>query len=375
MVYHLLVPLARHIGSFRAFESIHFRALCAALTAFLIGLIVGPGIIERLGQLRWRERIASDSDELTRRQVAAGKGNTPTMGGMILVLSTATATLLFARLDQHLVLAALWAMTAMAVLGGIDDRIKLIGPPDPKRPGKRRHGMDAWPKIWGQVLIGAVAMTWIWCTMRGIPGWDEISIPGLPDLTFTLGPLVIALGIFVLVATSNAVNLTDGMDGLAAGCSVIVTLVLALTAYLVGHAGIAPHLDQMFIPEGGELAVFLCALAGGTGGFLWWNCHPARVFMGNTGSMALGGALAVAAVGLRQEILLAIAGAAFVWEAVSVIIQVVSFRTRGGKRVFLIAPYHHHLQFKGWPESRVVMSFWIGSAVCGVLSLAVQRVI
>ncbi len=374
MIYHLLVPLADHVESFRAFESIHFRALCAGLMAFLIGLIIGPGIIQRLGQLSWRERIASDCDELNRRSAAAGKGGTPTMGGMILVLSTALATLLFARLDQPLVVAALWTMTAMGVLGGMDDRIKLMGVADPKNPAKLRKGMDAWPKIWGQVLIGAVAMFWIWRAMQGVPGWSDLRIPFV-DAAVPLGPAVVALGVFVLVATSNAVNLTDGLDGLAAGCGVIVTLVLAVAAYLVGHARVAPHIGQVFVPSGGELSVFLCALAGGTGGFLWWNCHPARVFMGNTGSMALGGALAISAVAMRQEILLAVAGAVFVWEAVSVILQVWSFRTRGGKRIFLIAPFHHHLQFKGWPESRVVMSFWISTAVCGVVALGLQRVL
>ncbi len=395
MIHYLLVPLAKYIESFRFFESIHLRALCAGLTAFLIGIVIGPGIIDRLGQLRWRERIACDSAKLTELNEKAGKSGTPTMGGMILVLSTVTGTLLFARLDQHLVLAALWAMTAMGVLGGIDDRIKLMKLPDPKNPKRFRNGMDAWPKIWGQIMIGTVAMVWIWWTMADVPGWDVFRVPGLSALGlhsvglggmgwsgadlgtsgFSLGPLMIPIGIFVLVATSNAVNLTDGMDGLAAGCGVIVTLVLAVTSYLVGHIGLAPHLGEVFIPQGGELSVFLCALAGGTGGFLWWNCFPARVFMGNTGSMALGGALAVAAMGMRQEFVLAVAGAAFVWEAVSVILQVGSYKTRGGKRIFLIAPYHHHLQFKGWPESRVVMSFWIGTAVCSVLALGLQRVL
>ena len=373
MVHYLLVPLARYIESFRLFESIHLRALCAGLTAFLIGIVVGPGIIDRLGQMRWRERIASDSAKLA--DLNRGKADTPTMGGMILVMATATGTLLFARLDQHLVLAALWTMTAMGVLGGIDDRIKLIGVPDPKHPGKLRKGMDSWPKVWGQVFIGTVAMVWIWWTMQDVPGWDALRLPGFAGGELSLGLLIVPVGVFVLVATSNAVNLTDGMDGLAAGCGVIVTLVLAVTAYLVGHRTVAPHLEQVFIPQGGELAVFLCALAGGTAGFLWWNCHPARVFMGNTGSMALGGALAIAAVGMRQEILLAIAGAVFVWEALSVILQVGSYKTRGGKRIFLIAPYHHHLQFKGWHESRIVMSFWISTAVCGVVALGLQRVL
>ena len=374
MVYHLLLPLARHVEGFAAFRSIHLRALCAALTAFLIGIVVGPGIIERLRQSGARERIASGSEELAARQKAAGKGDTPTMGGTILVLSTVLATLLFARLDRPIVIAALWTMTAMGVLGGIDDRIKLKRIPDPNTSGGFRKGMDAWPKIWGQIVIGVVAMTWLWTAMRDVPGWTDLRLP-LIGTTLPLGPAIVAVGVFVLIATSNAVNLTDGMDGLAAGCGVIVTLVLAVTAYIVGHARFAPHLGQLFVPSGGELSVFLCALAGGTGGFLWWNCHPAKVFMGNTGSMALGGALAIAAVGVRQEFLLAVAGAAFVWEAVSVILQVGSYKTRGGKRIFLIAPYHHHLERKGWAESRVVMSFWIGTAVCGVLALGLQRVL
>lgn len=374
MVYHLLLPLSEHIGSFRAFESISFRVICAALTAFLVCFVVGPGIIERLRSLRLNENIRSGSDALAQMQIAAGKGGTPTMGGMILVLATVVGTLMFARLDVTLVQAALWTTVAMGVLGGMDDRIKLIGAPDPRNPGKRRRGMNGWPKIVGQALIGAVAVTWLWSSMRTVAGWAEFRAFGLELPLPAFGPLFVAAGILVLVATSNAVNLADGMDGLAAGCGTIVLLVMSVLAYLVGRTDMAAHLGAPFIPGGGELAVFLAALAGATGGFLWWNAHPARVFMGNTGSMALGGGLAVAAVGIRQEIVLLIAGAAFVWEALSVILQVASFKTTG-RRIFRIAPFHHHLQFLGWSESRVVLAFWAGSAAFGVLALGLTRVL
>jgi phospho-N-acetylmuramoyl-pentapeptide-transferase len=178
-----------------------------------------------------------------------------------------------------------------------------------------------------------------------------------------------------MVGTNNAVNLTDGLDGLAAGCGAIVTVVLGVVAYCVGRRALSADLGQIFVPGADEIAVFLASLGGGVVGFLWWNCKPAKVFMGNTGALALGGALGIAAVVVRQEILLLVAGFAFVWEAVSVMIQVGSYKWRGGKRVFLCAPFHHHLQFLGWPESRVVMSFWIGTVVLSVVALGLQRVL
>jgi phospho-N-acetylmuramoyl-pentapeptide-transferase len=373
MVPSLLLPLSDHVGGFRLFESITLRAVCAALMAFLVCFIVGEGIIQRLRALRFGERIGSGSDWLAQKHSAAGKGGTPTMGGMIFVLAALIGTLLFARLDKPLVLVALWTMTAMGVLGGYDDRIKLLGLPDPRNPGKKMRGMRLKPKLLAQTLIAAVACVWLWSEMKDVPGWATLRIPGLPGAVIPLGIGVVFFGIFTLVGISNAVNLTDGLDGLAAGCGTIVVLVMTVVAYLVGRVDAARYLGQVFVPGAGELTVFLASLAGALGGFLWWNCHPAKVFMGNTGSLALGGALAIAAVGVRQEMLLFVAGFAFVWEAVSVILQVASFRYRGGRRIFLIAPYHHHLEKLGWPESRVVMSFWIGSAFLGVVALGLTR--
>jgi phospho-N-acetylmuramoyl-pentapeptide-transferase len=376
VVYHLLVPLSEYVGSFGVFESITFRALCAGLTAFLICLVVGPGIIARLREMRWRERMAAGtgSDQLDAIYADAEKDGTPTMGGMIFVLATAIAALLFARVDEPLVLASLWTLAAMGVLGGIDDRIKLIGAPDPRNGGRPRKGMYARPKLAGQAFIGLVAVTWVFVAKSHVPGWTDLQPFGLSGPVLPFGLLVVPVGVLVLMGTGNAVNLADGLDGLAAGCATIVILVMAVVAYLVGRVDMAPHLDQIFVPGAGELAVFLCALGGATGGFLWWNAHPAQVFMGNTGSQALGGALAVAAVGMRQEVLLLVAGFAFVWEALSVILQVASYRWFG-RRVFRCAPYHHALQLRGWPEPRVVLSFWIGSAACGVVALGVHRVL
>jgi phospho-N-acetylmuramoyl-pentapeptide-transferase len=373
MVPSLLLPLSNHIAGFRAFESITLRAICAAITAFLVCFIVGEGIIDRLRSLRFRERIGSGSDWLAQKHQAAGKGGTPTMGGMIFVLAALIATVLFARLDKPLVVVGLWTMTAMGVLGGYDDRIKLLGLPDPANPGKKMRGMRLKPKLAAQAAIALVAVTWLWIEMKDVPGWATLRIPMVPGAAIPIGVGVVALGVFTLVGISNAVNLTDGLDGLAAGCGTIVVLVMTVVAYFVGRVDTAGWLGQVFIPGAGEMTVFLAALGGAVGGFLWWNCHPAKVFMGNTGSLALGGALSIAAVGLRQELLLFIAGFAFVWEAVSVILQVASFRWRGGKRIFLIAPYHHHLEKLGWPESRVVMSFWIGSAFLGVVALGLTR--
>jgi phospho-N-acetylmuramoyl-pentapeptide-transferase len=373
MVPSLLLPLSNHIGSFRVFESITLRAILAGLTAFLVCFVVGEGIIARLRALRFGERIASGSDWLAAKHVQSGKGGTPTMGGMIFVAAALLGTVLFARLSEPLVVVGLWTMTAMGVLGGYDDRIKLLGPPDPRNPGKRMRGMRAKPKLVAQAAIGLIAITWLWLEMKDVPGWAVLRIPVIPGAALPIGVGVVAVGVLVLVGMSNAVNLTDGLDGLAAGCGTIVVLVMTVVAYLVGRTDTSAYLGQVFIPGAGEMTVFLAALAGAVGGFLWWNCHPAKVFMGNTGSLALGGALSVAAVGLRQEVLLLVAGFAFVWEALSVILQVLSFRYRGGRRIFLIAPYHHHLERLGWPESRVVMSFWIGSAFLGVVALGLTR--
>jgi phospho-N-acetylmuramoyl-pentapeptide-transferase len=373
MVPSLFLPLSKYIAGFHAFESITLRAVCAAITAFLVCFIVGKGIIERLRALKMGERIGSGSDWLAKKHTDAGKGGTPTMGGMIFVLAAVLATLLFARLDKPLVLVGLWTMTAMGVLGGYDDRIKLLGLPDPENPGKKMRGMRLKPKLAAQTFIALVAVSWLWFEMKDVPGWATLRIPAISGFALPLGVGVVALGVFVVVGIGNAVNLTDGLDGLAAGCGTIVVLVMAVVAYLVGRVDAARYLGQVFVPGAGEMTVFLAALAGAVGGFLWWNCHPAKVFMGNTGSLALGGALAITAVGLRQELLLFVAGFAFVWEAVSVILQVASFKWRHGKRIFLIAPYHHHLEKLGWPESRVVMSFWIGSAFLGVVALGLTR--
>jgi phospho-N-acetylmuramoyl-pentapeptide-transferase len=373
MVPNLLLPLSNHIAGFRAFESITLRAACAALTAFLVCFIVGKGIIERLKALNFGENVGSGSEWLAQKHKAAGKDGVPTMGGMIFVLAAVLGTVLFARLDRPLVLIGLWTMVAMGVLGGYDDRIKLLRLPDPLNPGKRMRGMRLKPKLAAQTLIALVAVTWLWLEMKDVPGWATLRFPAFSGLAIPLGVGVIALGVFVVVGISNAVNITDGLDGLAAGCGTIVVLVMTVVAYLVGRVDAARWLGQVFVPGAGEMTVFLASLAGAVGGFLWWNCHPAKVFMGNTGSLALGGALAIAAVGIRQEILLGIAGFAFVWDALSVILQVASFRWRNGKRIFLIAPYHHHLEKLGWPESRVVMSFWVGSAFLGVVALGLTR--
>lgn len=387
MVHHLLVPLAEHIESLAILRSVTFRALCAGIAAFLVCFIVGPGLIDHLRAMKVGEVIRSGSERLERE--AQAKAGTPTMGGMIFVLATAVATLLFARIDLTIVQAPLWATVALAVLGGADDRIKLLRLPDPDNPGRTLKGMSGRGKILGQLVIGAVAVIWLWSDLRHVPGWAESWLgmefaghPGWVAAADALGGFapwlvlagLVAFGLLVTVATTNSVNLTDGMDGLAAGCGVFVLLTMTLVAYLVGHVEAADHLGLVYVAGAEELAVFLAALTGATGGFLWWNAHPAKVFMGDTGSLALGGALAVSAVAMRQELLLVVAGAAFAWESLSVIIQVWSFRTRG-RRVFRCAPFHHHLQFGGWSESRIVMTFWVGSAVCCVVALGLMRIV
>jgi phospho-N-acetylmuramoyl-pentapeptide-transferase len=372
MVYAWLVPLSRHVASFRAFESVTFRAACAALTALLVCVIVGPGIIERLAALRWRERTDTDHAGLNAINDKERKAGTPTMGGMIFVLATACAVLLFGRLDNRLVVLCLWTTVAFGVLGGMDDRIKLQGRVGPD--GKPVRGLTERQKLIGQWALALAVVTWAWLEMREVPGWSDVRVPFLGPVPLW-APLALFFGAFVIVATDNAVNLTDGLDGLAAGCGAIVTMVLAVAAYCAGRRTLAADLGHLFVPGADEVAVFLAALGGGLAGFLWWNCKPAKVFMGNTGALALGGAFGVTAFVVRQEFLLLVAGFAFAWEVLSVVIQRWSFRHRGGRRVFRCAPFHHHLQLLGWPEPKVVMSFWIGTAFLGVVALGLQRVL
>jgi phospho-N-acetylmuramoyl-pentapeptide-transferase len=352
MIYHLLYPLASEVGAFNVFRYITFRTGAATLTALLIAFMVGPWLIRALARMRVGQPIREIGPD------HQDKAGTPTMGGLLILLSLLISVLLWSNLDNRLVWILLGLTTGYGVLGFIDDYSKV-------RQGSSA-GISARAKIFWQTLMALLVAIAIYTD----PGFDaRLSVPFFKNFTPYVGWLYIPVAAFIIVAASNAVNLTDGLDGLAIGPVMIATATFLILAYAAGHAVIADYLAIKHVPEAGHLAIFCGALLGGGMGFLWFNAPPAQLFMGDVGSLALGGALGAIAVVIRQEILLAVVGGIFVVEALSVIIQVASFKLTG-KRVFLMAPIHHHFEKLGWPEQRIVIRFWIVAAVLGLLALS-----
>lgn len=453
MLYHLFQPLQQVVSGFRLFDYITFRAAWAAVLAFLVATVVGPGIVASLERRKVKGYVTTGSgaiDEERRR-----KAGIPTMGGVILLVGVGLSGFLFARLDTPYTWIALVSFLAFGALGAADDWKKLK---DPKSSGmKERH------KLLGQVAIAFVAIsslyaignaedatpwlrgphlkpnpyagwvkrdvvrpgdTWAAIGERALgdpergrqiaryngrvgrageapeptpgqeirlpPPWPDpadhhradLQVPFIKSFCLDLGLLFVPLGILVIVGASNAVNLTDGLDGLAIGITATVASAFAVIAYVVGRVDFSRELHLFYVPEAGELAVIGAALAGGSLGFLWFNSHPATVFMGDTGSLSIGGILGVLAVSLRHELTLAIAGGMFVVEVLSVIAQRSHFKRtkraavrRGdpspqGRRLLLCAPLHHHFQFKGLHENKVTVRFWIVSVICVLIALA-----
>jgi phospho-N-acetylmuramoyl-pentapeptide-transferase len=353
MLYHLFYEgLASEVGAFNVFRYITFRTGAATLTALFIAFVVGPPLIRALARLRVGQPI---------REIGPahqGKAGTPTMGGLLILLSLLVSVLLWSSLTSRLVWTVVGLTTGYGLLGFMDDYAKV-------RAGSAA-GISARAKLfWQTALAGLVAFA-----IYTDPSFDaEIAVPFFKDFTPHLGWLYIPLAIFIIVATSNAVNLTDGLDGLAIGPVMIATMTFVVLSYAAGHVQFAEYLAIKYVPGAGDLAIFCGALLGGGLGFLWFNAPPAQLFMGDVGSLALGGALGTIAVLIRQEILLAVVGGIFVIEALSVIIQVASFKLTG-RRVFLMAPIHHHFEKLGWPEQRIVVRFWIVSAILGLVALS-----
>jgi len=352
VLYHLLYPLASEIGAFNVFRYITFRTGAATLTALFIALLVGPPLIRALGRLRVGQPIREIGPA---HQAKAG---TPTMGGLLILVSLLVSVLLWSDLDNRFVWTVLGITVGYGLLGFVDDWRKV-------RQGHSR-GLSARMKlVWQTVLAAAVAVA-----IYTDPSFDrELAVPFFKDFTPDLGVLYVPVAVFIIVGASNAVNLTDGLDGLAIGPIMIAAGTFLLLAYLAGHAQFAEYLGIKHVPESAPLAIFCGALVGGGLGFLWFNTYPAQLFMGDVGSLALGGALGTIAVLIRQEILLAVVGGIFVAEALSVMIQVASFKLTG-RRVFLMAPIHHHFEKLGWPEQKIVVRFWIVSAVLGLVALS-----
>jgi phospho-N-acetylmuramoyl-pentapeptide-transferase len=332
------------------------RASIAAVAGFLLVLAFGPRWIAWL-KVRFREPIKSASADIARLHQA--KQFTPTMGGIFIVASLLSATLLCGDLGNPYLWIAIALCLALAALGACDDLIKLA---------TTRRGLRARTKLIAQTAISLAAVTAIYALHRQVDRGLELTVP-IAGLHYELGWLFIPLGTLVLVGSSNAVNLADGLDGLAGGCLICATGAVALVVYAAGNSQWAAYLNIPHIAGAGEMVVIAAAMSGALLGFLWFNCHPASVFMGDTGSLPLGGLLGLLAVIARQELLLIAIGGVFVVEALSVIVQVGSYRWRK-RRVLLCAPLHHHLQLKGWPEDKIVVRFWIAAALCAIVGLA-----
>lgn len=352
MLYHLLYPLADQFGAFNVVRYITFRTAAGTLTALFISFALGPWLIRRLGTLRVGQPIREIGPD------HQSKAGTPTMGGLLILASLLISVLLWSELDNRLVWIVVGLTTGYGILGFIDDYKKVTQ--------GSSAGISARMKLFWQVLLALGVAVAIYTD----PSFDkEIAVPFFKDFTPNLGIFYIPLAAFIIVAASNGVNLTDGLDGLAIGPVMISAATFLLLAYAAGHAGIADYLQIKYVPGSGQLAIFCGAIIGGGLGFLWFNASPAELFMGDVGSLALGGALGTIAVLIRQEILLAVVGGIFVVETVSVIIQVASFKLTG-KRVFLMAPIHHHFEQLGWAEQKIVVRFWIVSIILGLVALS-----
>lgn len=361
MLYHLLYPLTEYVSGFNLFKYITFRTAGATVTAIFICLILGPFFIRLLKKYQVKERIREEGPASHRK-----KAGTPTMGGLIILAGIIIPTLLWADLTNFYVLMLLLATVWLGLIGYMDDYLKVVkGQP---------KGMVARKKLVGQVLLGLLFAV----MLQHFAPTDQFDgttgIPFLKDYVLILGFLYIPFVIVVITGASNAVNLTDGLDGLAIGLCGISLFAFGGIAYVTGHLDFSNYLQIEYLPGTGELTVFCGAAIGSCLGFLWFNSHPAEVFMGDTGSLALGGALGALAIMLKKELLLVIVGGVFVVEVLSVIIQVVSYRYRGGKRVFKMAPLHHHFELSGWSESKVVVRFWIIGALCALVTLATLKV-
>jgi len=360
MLYHILFPLADQIAIFNVFRYLTFRTGGAMITALIVSFLVGPYLIDALrSKQKGGQPIRDDGPEghlLT-------KQGTPTMGGFMILLALSVATLLWADLSNGYIWAALGVTIAYGTIGFLDDYLKLL-----KRDS---HGLSGRIKLFLQAAIAAAATIWI---MKLLPGdlATTLAVPFFKNILIDLGNGFIIFAIVVMVGASNAVNLTDGLDGLAIGPVMIAAAVFALIAYLIGHAGFSSYLQIHYVPGTGELAVFCGALIGGGLGFLWFNAPPAKVFMGDTGSLAMGGALGVVSVITKHELVLAIVGGLFVLETVSVIVQVASFKLTG-RRVFAMAPLHHHFEKKGWAEPTIVIRFWIIAIILALVGLSTLK--
>lgn len=347
---------------FNLFRYITFRAAGASVTAFLICLWLGPKVIAWLKSMKAnsfnkREHAAS------LHALYAHKDSVPTMGGILIIASVVISSLLWTNLSNRFVWILILTMLFFGFLGFWDDYGKL--------KSKSSKGLSSKAKSLGQIIFGLAMGLYLYLD----PDFDKwLYLPFFKKAAIYMGVFFIPFVVLVLTGTSNALNLTDGLDGLAIGCTLFTTASFAVICYLAGRVDFSSYLNMPYIPNAGEVAVFCAALTGASAGFLWFNSYPAEVMMGDTGSLSLGGAIGAVAVLVKKEFVLIIIGGIFVWEALSVIIQVTSFKLRK-KRIFLMSPFHHHLQLKGWPESKVTVRLWIIAMILAVVGLSTLKLL
>ncbi len=371
LLYQKLFP---YFPFFRIFRYVTFRCVFASLTALAIGLLIGPFVIDRLRQFQIGQYIREEGPQSHQK-----KGGTPTMGGVLICISILVPTLLWSNLSNAFVWLVMFATVAFGAIGFADDYIKVVH--------KRNLGLTSKQKLLLQFLVsGAIAVALLVLRMDG--GYStRLVVPFLKNLRPNLiidslmsthfWPLAflpfVLFVMFVITGSSNAVNLTDGLDGLAIGCTIIAAGALTMLTYVSGHAVFSDYLELQRMPAVSELTIFCGAMVGASIGFLWYNAHPAEIFMGDVGSLALGGAIATVAVCIKQELLLPFIGGVFLLEAISVLLQVGSYKLRGGKRIFRMAPLHHHFELGGWSESKVIARFWILALVFALFALTTLK--
>ncbi len=358
MLYSLLYSLHDWFSPFNVFRYITFRTALAVLTAMLITFIIGPEVIKRLRRFSVTQQVRDDGP-----QTHLGKTGTPTMGGVLIIISILVTVLLWGDLTNKYILVMIFSLVGFGAIGFIDDYLKVV-----KRDSK---GLCGCYKFGAQALLALAIGMFLYMNPKD-PYNDVLSIPFFKKWLFDLGWFYVPFSIVVIVGSSNAVNLTDGIDGLAVGLVGISVLATGILVYISGNFKFSQYLQVLYVPGTGELTVFCGAILGASLGFLWYNSYPADVFMGDVGSLSLGGVLGTLAVITKQEIVLAVVGGIFVIETLSVVFQVASFKLTG-KRMFRMAPIHHHFELKGWPEPKVIVRFWIVGIMLALLSLATLK--
>lgn len=359
MFIELAAWLSQWYSPFHLFGYLTFRGLMAALTALVVSLWAGPAVIRWLTRLKVGQSVRTDGP-----QTHLIKSGTPTMGGVLILLSVLLSVLLWGDWDNRYIWLLLSVTLAFGAVGFVDDYKKVVY--------KNPKGLSAKQKYFWQSLVALIA-AWLMFHWADLPAHTDLVVPFVKNMVIELGPWFVLMAYFVIVGTSNAVNLTDGLDGLAIMPAVLVSAALSVFAYLSGHSVFSDYLNIPYIPGSGEVAIFGAALVGAGLGFLWFNTYPAQVFMGDVGALAIGAALGVMAIIVRQELVLVIMGGIFVIETLSVVIQVASFKLTG-KRVFRMAPLHHHFELKGWAEPKVIVRFWIITLILVLVGLASLKV-